>query len=131
MIKLEELSLGNWVKFAGKFCKISQWDKEKDEVCLSTEDDFPVITNDIILDIDLTPIPLNDKILEVNEFKPVDNNCFIYPNPKGNIIILVKIKEGMYEVGHGTGLYIKYVHQLQNLLGLYGTFTDLIRTKDA
>ena len=116
MLKIEELSVDNWVLYEGIPAKI---------VDIRRDGYIGVLQgrNDLISHIDnLKPIPVTDKIFEINgaikHYYEEYSETYSFP---GVCCFLEKIDEtDHWDLEQYNGnIEIRYVHELQNLLKLF------------
>lgn len=128
-MKVEELMIGDYVKFLGRVRKIKSIIKKDTGVEISFEGENPVVVS---LD-EIEPIPLTPEILEKNGFKKdkETDQWYFESNYRLDMgILAVDIDDGC-----GVGIcvmpnkaityYCKYVHELQHFLRLIGGAKEL------
>ena len=118
MINIKELSIGNWVKFPYGIDKIIDLPYvEGKGICASFAASatlFPVSIED------LEPIPITPEILEKNGIKKEYNILYDDFYYNDDVSIFKAVDEWFVRIGATNSLYVKYVHQLQNALILFG-----------
>lgn len=112
-IKISDLSVGDWVRWMGKPCKV----------------DVPLLFTEYYgldeVSEDVSPIPITPEILEANGF---EESCGVWYNSEVRMEF-ERYKDGWCRTvncGEYSIYFIKYVHQLQHALRLAGVDKEIV-----
>lgn len=123
-MKVNELMIGDWVKFDEDICSVDEVRLDGTVVLTSMNTDLTSIDGSQVEDEEIEPIPLTPEILEKNGFKFEQQGSLevaILKMKNRHPITLEYIgwSDGRWSIQQHR-LVVKYVHELQHALRLCG-----------